>query len=100
MAPTSSPPTTLASKNRVLIIGATGFMGKFLTEASLSSSHPTYLLIRPGGPLISPKSTTIKTFQEKGAIIVYVSYNINFLVQSSISHIYIIIRKKNIFMSL
>ncbi|CAK8573081.1 unnamed protein product [Lathyrus sativus] len=71
MAPTSSPPTTLASKNRVLIIGATGFMGKFLTEASLSSAHPTYLLIRPGGPLISQKSTTIKTFQEKGAIIIY-----------------------------
>ncbi|XP_058741421.1 leucoanthocyanidin reductase-like [Vicia villosa] len=67
----SSPPTTLAPKSRVLIIGATGFMGKFLTEASLSSAHPTYLLIRPEGTLISSKSSTIKTFQEKGAIIIY-----------------------------
>jgi len=77
MAPSSSP-TTPISKDRVLIVGATGFMGKFVTEASISTAHPTYLLIRPG-PLISSKVATIKTFQEKGAIVIYVSHNINFL---------------------
>lgn len=45
-------------------------MGKFVTEASISTAHPTYLLIRPG-PLISSKAATIKTFQEKGAIVIY-----------------------------
>ncbi|KAL5069116.1 hypothetical protein RYX36_020003 [Vicia faba] len=67
----SSPPTTLAPKTRVLIIGATGFIGKFLAEASLSSQHPTFLLIRPGGSLISSKSSIIKTFQDNGAVIIY-----------------------------
>jgi len=67
----SSPPTTLAPKSRVLIIGATGFIGKFLAEASLSAGHPTYLLIRPGGSPISSKSSISKIFQEKGAVIIY-----------------------------
>ncbi|GAU23517.1 hypothetical protein TSUD_39960 [Trifolium subterraneum] len=65
MAPSS--PTIPTSKGRVLIVGGTGFIGKFVTEACLSTAHPTYLLIRPG-PLMSSKATTIKTFQEKGAI--------------------------------
>lgn len=69
MAASQAIPIT---KDRVLIIGATGFMGKFVAEASLATAHPTYLLIRPG-PLISSKATIIKTFQEKGAIVIHVS---------------------------
>jgi leucoanthocyanidin reductase len=74
MAPaaTSSPTTPTTTKGRVLIVGGTGFIGKFVTEASLSTTHPTYLLVRPG-PLLSSKAATIKAFQEKGAIVIYVS---------------------------
>lgn len=70
-------PTAIRSSNkgRVLIVGATGFMGKFLAEASLSIQHPTYLLVRPG-PLIASKAAIIKTFQDKGARVIYVSYNV------------------------
>ncbi|KAK2404004.1 leucoanthocyanidin reductase [Trifolium repens] len=72
MAPatTSSPTTPTTTKGRVLIVGGTGFIGKFVTEASLSTTHPTYLLVRPG-PLLSSKAATIKAFQEKGAIVIY-----------------------------
>ncbi|KAL5815626.1 hypothetical protein ACOSQ4_026267 [Xanthoceras sorbifolium] len=58
----------------VLIIGSTGFIGRFLTEACLDSGRPTYLLIRPG--LTSHfKATIINSFQEKGAVIVHGSMN-------------------------
>ncbi|RDX69498.1 Leucoanthocyanidin reductase, partial [Mucuna pruriens] len=59
-----------ANKGRVLIIGATGFIGKFVAEASLVTAHPTYLLLRPG-PLIPSKDAIIKTFQDKGAILIH-----------------------------
>lgn len=78
MAPSSSlatPITITNTKGRVLIVGATGFMGKFVAEASITTSHPTYLLVRPG-PLISSKASIIKAFQDKGAIVIYVSHNI------------------------
>jgi hypothetical protein len=72
-AATTSPTTpTTTNKGRILIVGGTGFIGKFVTEASLSTTHPTYLLVRPG-PLLSSKAATIKAFQEKGAIVIYVS---------------------------
>nr|ABC71328.1 leucoanthocyanidin reductase LAR2-1 [Lotus corniculatus] len=58
----------MATKGRVLIIGATGFMGRFMAEASLAAAHPTYLLVRQ--PLIPSKATIVKTFQDKGAIVI------------------------------
>ncbi|KAJ1403153.1 NmrA-like domain [Sesbania bispinosa] len=63
-------PTMSMSKGGVLIIGATGFMGKFVTEACLATAHPTYLLLRPG-PLIASKAAIVKTFQDKGAIVIH-----------------------------
>ncbi|TXG51505.1 hypothetical protein EZV62_024029 [Acer yangbiense] len=54
----------------VLIIGSTGFIGRFITDACLDSGRPTYLLIRSGltGHF---KATIINSFQEKGAIILH-----------------------------
>ncbi|GAB4840251.1 leucoanthocyanidin [Ancistrocladus abbreviatus] len=55
-------------KGRILVVGATGFMGRFITEASLESGKATYVLVRPG--LLCPsKAKTVKSLQEKGAII-------------------------------
>nr|AJL33711.1 leucoanthocyanidin reductase [Onobrychis viciifolia] len=66
-SPANIPPTL---KGRVLIVGATGFMGKFVAEASLSSGHVPFLLLRPG-PIISSKASIIKAFQDKGARVIY-----------------------------
>ncbi|CAJ1976697.1 unnamed protein product [Sphenostylis stenocarpa] len=68
--------TTIPSptKARVLIIGATGFIGKFVAEASLLTAHPTYLLLRPP-PLVPSKDVIVKTFQEKGAIVIHGAIN-------------------------
>nr|CAI56322.1 TPA: leucoanthocyanidin reductase [Phaseolus coccineus] len=66
----TSPTIPSHTKARVLIIGATGFIGKFVTEASLLTAHPTYLLLRPP-PLVPSKDAIVKTFQEKGAMIIH-----------------------------
>ncbi|BAT94532.1 hypothetical protein LR48_Vigan02g182500 [Vigna angularis] len=66
----TSPTIPTATKGRVLIIGATGFIGKFVAEASLRTAHPTYLLLRPP-PLVPSKEAIVKTFQEKGAIVIH-----------------------------
>lgn len=56
-----------AKSQRVLIIGASGFIGQFIAEASLSGGRPTFLLVRSG----SSNAKAIKSLQDKGATIVY-----------------------------
>jgi len=68
----------MPTKGRVLIIGATGFIGKFVAEESLISAHPTYLLVRPG-PLNPSKDAIVKNFQDKGAIVIHVSHHILYI---------------------
>lgn len=58
-----------AKGQRVLIIGATGFIGQFIAEASLSGGRPTYLLARSS----SSNTKTMKVLQDKGAMIIHVS---------------------------
>ncbi|XP_035547172.1 phenylcoumaran benzylic ether reductase Betv6-like isoform X2 [Juglans regia] len=36
----------MAMKSRILIIGGTGYIGKFIVEASTKAGHPTYALVR------------------------------------------------------
>ncbi|KAJ4980337.1 hypothetical protein NE237_031174 [Protea cynaroides] len=36
----------MAAKSKILIIGGTGYIGKFIVEASLKSGHPTFALVR------------------------------------------------------
>ncbi|GLT91751.1 hypothetical protein SLE2022_096240 [Rubroshorea leprosula] len=59
------------TKGRVLIVGATGFIGQFVTEASLNSGRPTYILIRPSSAGNPSKTKIIKAFQDKGAIVLH-----------------------------
>lgn len=60
-------------KGRVLIAGATGFIGQFVAEASLDAGRPTYVLVRPGPVGGGPsKASTIRALQDKGATILHV----------------------------
>nr|BAV56577.1 putative leucoanthocyanidin reductase [Fagopyrum esculentum] len=52
-----------------LVIGAAGFMGRFIAEASLDSGRPTFVLVRDG-PISPSKSLVIKSLQDKGAMLV------------------------------
>ncbi|KAL6007746.1 hypothetical protein ACLOJK_033248 [Asimina triloba] len=37
---------TEAKKNKILVFGATGYLGKYLVKASLAMGHPTYAYVR------------------------------------------------------
>ncbi|XP_009356192.1 leucoanthocyanidin reductase [Pyrus x bretschneideri] len=67
---TVSSSLSVAKNGRVLIAGATGFIGRFVAEASLAAGQPTYVLVRPG-PLHPSKADTVKSFKDKGAIILH-----------------------------
>ncbi|KAE9595730.1 hypothetical protein Lal_00031016 [Lupinus albus] len=56
--------------DRILVIGATGFMGQFVTNEILNLGRPTFLLLRPGS--ITPsKAAIVKSFQDKGATLIH-----------------------------
>nr|QKX95869.1 leucoanthocyanidin reductase [Vaccinium myrtillus] len=59
-----------ATKGRVLIVGATGFIGQFIAEASLDSGRTTFVLARSFYDTPS-KAKTIKTLQDKGATVIH-----------------------------
>uniref|UniRef100_A0A5B7CAC3 Putative leucoanthocyanidin reductase n=1 Tax=Davidia involucrata TaxID=16924 RepID=A0A5B7CAC3_DAVIN len=63
-------PSVPAAKGRVLVVGATGFIGLFIAEAFLVAGRPTCILVRSLATSPS-KAKTIKALQEKGAIIIH-----------------------------
>ncbi|KAB1212669.1 Leucoanthocyanidin reductase [Morella rubra] len=62
--------SNVSEAGRTMIVGSTGFIGRFVAEASLDSGRPTYLLVRPG-PASPSKTFIINSLQEKGAIIIH-----------------------------
>eukprot|EP00249_Psilotum_nudum_P035957 c602_g1_i1 orf=465-1403(+) len=60
------------SRSKILIIGATGFIGKYITKASIAQGHPTYLLVRTTTE--TPDNTKLQlleSFKMSGAIILH-----------------------------
>lgn len=58
---------------RTLIVGSTGFIGRFVTEACLDFGRSTYILVRRGAA--PPKAAVAKSLQDKGATIIYGTIN-------------------------
>ncbi|KAM7484519.1 hypothetical protein LguiA_000528 [Lonicera macranthoides] len=59
-----------SSKGRVLIVGATGFIGQFITQACLDTGRFTYVLLR-SVPRCPSKAKAIKALKDKGATVIY-----------------------------
>ncbi|KAL3697221.1 hypothetical protein R1sor_011297 [Riccia sorocarpa] len=57
------------SKSKVLIIGATGYIGKYLVRASLKLEHPTFILVRSLTPSDPAKAQLIRSFQNSGVTV-------------------------------
>ncbi|GAV58262.1 NmrA domain-containing protein [Cephalotus follicularis] len=56
----------MAEKSKILFIGGTGYIGKFIVEASAKSGHPTFLLIRESTLSSAAKSNLIDHFKTLG----------------------------------
>ncbi|KAJ6810159.1 putative isoflavone reductase-like protein [Iris pallida] len=60
------------SKSKILIIGGTGYIGKFIVQASARSGHPTSVLVREATAASSPaKAELLEGFKNSGVTLVY-----------------------------
>jgi len=67
-----------AMSTKILIIGGTGFIGKFIVEASAKAGHPTFALVRESSLLDPAKSPIIEIFKTLGVNIVPVRKSVSF----------------------
>lgn len=75
----------MAEKIKILIIGGTGNIGKFLVEASAKAGHPTFALIREASVRDPVKTQVIENFKNQDVTLLYVCDHICSL---SIVHTY------------
>lgn len=65
--------TPMAQNLKVLIIGGTGYIGKFIVQASAKAGHPTYALIRKSSLASPAKYRIINHFKSLGVNFLFVS---------------------------
>lgn len=61
----------MAEKSKILIIGGTGYIGKFIVEASAKAGHPTFALVRESTVTTPAKFKLIESFKNKGVKLIY-----------------------------
>ncbi|XVF15784.1 hypothetical protein REPUB_Repub09cG0186400 [Reevesia pubescens] len=61
----------MAEKSKILIIGGTGYIGKFIVEASTKLGHPTFVLVRERTVSDPEKSKLIQSFKGSGVTLLY-----------------------------
>ncbi|GMI89747.1 phenylcoumaran benzylic ether reductase 1 [Hibiscus trionum] len=61
----------MAGKSKVLIIGGTGYIGKFIVEASAKQGHPTFALVRESSVSDPVKAKLIDNFKNLGVQLLY-----------------------------
>ncbi|XWS45443.1 hypothetical protein CRYUN_Cryun15aG0137300 [Craigia yunnanensis] len=61
----------MAEKTKILIIGGTGYIGKFIVEASTKVGHPTFVLVRERTVSDPEKSKLIESFRGSGVTVLY-----------------------------
>lgn len=58
--------------SRILIIGGTGYIGKFIVEASAKLGHPTFALVRESTVNDPVKGKVIENFKNLGVTLLHV----------------------------
>ncbi|KAM7470778.1 hypothetical protein LguiA_008961 [Lonicera macranthoides] len=61
----------MVEKSKILIIGGTGHIGKFIVEASAKAGHPTFVLVRDSTFSNPSKSSLLDTFKSFGVTFLY-----------------------------
>ncbi|XP_042482211.1 isoflavone reductase-like protein [Macadamia integrifolia] len=60
----------MAATSKILIIGGTGYIGKFIVEASAKSGHPTFALVRTKTASGTEKAKLLESFKNSGVTFV------------------------------
>ncbi|KAK9129839.1 hypothetical protein Sjap_010326 [Stephania japonica] len=61
----------MAEKSKVLIIGGTGYIGKFILEASAKAGHPTFALVRESTASDPAKGKILEGFKNSGVTVLH-----------------------------
>ncbi|KAI9181983.1 hypothetical protein LWI28_020752 [Acer negundo] len=73
----------MASKSKILIIGGTGYIGKFIVEASAKAGHPTFVLVRESTLSSASRAKVVENFKNLGVnFVIGDLYNHESLVQA------------------
>lgn len=65
----------MAEKSKILIIGGTGYIGKFIVEASVKSGHRTFAFVRESALSHPVKCELIEGFKKSGVILLHGDLN-------------------------
>ena len=65
----------MAQKSKILIIGGSGYIGKYIVEESAKAGHPTFALVRENSDSNPEKSKLIKSFKSSGVTLLHVCTN-------------------------
>ncbi|GLT71038.1 hypothetical protein SLA2020_430820 [Shorea laevis] len=61
----------MAQKSKILIIGGTGYIGKFIVEASVKAGHPTFALVRESTVSDPVKGKLVEKFKGLGVTLLH-----------------------------
>ncbi|KAJ4701963.1 Isoflavone reductase-like protein [Melia azedarach] len=61
----------MAEKSKILIVGGTGYIGKFVVEASAKAGHPTFVLVRESTVSDPVKGKLVENFKNLGATLLH-----------------------------
>ncbi|KAG5089470.1 hypothetical protein JHK86_002082 [Glycine max] len=64
-------PLKPATKSKILVLGGTGYIGKFIVKASAEAGNPTFALVRESTVSHPEKSKLIESFKSSGVTILY-----------------------------
>ncbi|CAN8239984.1 unnamed protein product [Cochlearia groenlandica] len=59
----------MEKKSKILVIGGTGYIGRFIVEASAKSDHPTFALVREATLSDPIKGKSVQSFKDLGVTI-------------------------------
>ena len=60
------------AQSKILLIGGTGYIGKFVVEASAKAGHPTFVLVRKSTLSDPVKGKLIEKFKNLGVTLLQV----------------------------
>ncbi|XP_044510516.1 eugenol synthase 1-like [Mangifera indica] len=61
----------MAEKSKIFFIGGTGYIGKFIVEASVKAGHPSFVLVRESTVADPVKGQLVEKFKNSGVTLVY-----------------------------
>jgi leucoanthocyanidin reductase len=72
MAPACQGQDEAPRSGPALVVGATGYIGRFVAEACLDSGRRTFILVRPGNACPA-RAASVDALRHKGAVIIEVN---------------------------